>query len=45
VKFAALAGYKMTYTSALGFGIIPMVDLIWKINVQPAEKERDLFRR
>lgn len=47
IKFAVLAGYKLSYSSFPSgnrFAILPVVDLIWKIN---AKKEivKDLFRR
>ena len=48
IRFAALAGYKMSYGNYPfdpKFAIFPMVDLIWKINIQPQKPERDLFRQ
>ncbi len=53
IKFAVLAGYRMIYASYPGtitgqpynkFSIMPVVDLIWKINAKP-EPTKDLFRR
>jgi len=47
IKFAILIGYKMSYASypsGNNFFIVPMADLIWKINAKKAP-EKDLFRR
>lgn len=48
VKFAALIGYSMSYgsyPSGNDFGIVPMIDLIWKINKQKRRPARGLWRR
>ena len=53
IKFAVLAGYRMMFASYPGtltgdpynrFSIMPMIDLIWKINAKK-EPVKDLFRR
>ncbi len=46
IKFAALIGYKLTYASFpvdRRFFIMPMLDLVWKINAKPIIST-DLFR-
>ncbi len=48
VKFAALFGYSLSYGSyplENKFSIIPMVDLIWKINKKKRRPARGLWRR
>lgn len=47
IKLALLIGYKLSYASYPGgnqFFIVPMADLIWKINAKK-EPAKDLFRR
>lgn len=48
VKFAALIGYSLiygSYPSGNSFSIIPVADLIWKINKKKSRPARGLWRR